>query len=185
MVVVFRKEAPKIVRNCAEINVQAKRPVWLTDEAFSADDFSASALITENDVPNRVNITADLQPVLTPEAAADAKYGETSAAFRYQGSDPEIAGYFERFTVTAPVLVYLRGDGDLNGEVDLSDAMMALRAYTEVMGGKEPSNDEVHRYILDVDQDGEATLNDAMFILRYSTLLMADKTPDWKTIIKK
>lgn len=75
-----------------------------------------------------------------------------------------------------------RGDYDGNGETDLTDAQLALAAYTAQMGSVEPKKktDEAHKQASDINADGEISLDDAQSILKFYTLVMSQaKTIVW------
>ena len=82
------------------------------------------------------------------------------------------------------------------GEVDLSDAMVVLKSYTQNMGGKGHTlSAELLPYAnvsgIEYDTDGKeksieemVDLTDAMMILRYATLIQGGKVPSWYAITK-
>lgn len=184
VVAAFQQDAPKNERSCGLISVMTSRAAWCSDEAaFRMSDFTVLASITENGSTSWVDITNDCEPLLTPAQAAENSYGNTTVSFRYKGADSDVAAFAQKNPIQADVQVYLRGDGDGNGIIDVLDAMMALIAYAEVMAGNSDGLTDVRRVILDVDGKDAVTLEDSMYILTYYAQLMCDLVPSWEEIM--
>ena len=181
--VVFQKKEQPKTRKCNFVDITPKRAVWLNDESsLSMKDFTISANISEKGMVSWLDITADCVPAINgmPESKP---YGTGTVSFRYQGNDAEVKEYLQQNSITGQIPLYLRGDGDVNGEVDVVDAEMALNSYVVRLTGAENDGiSEVQRAVMDVDNNGETTLEDAVYILQYYTQKFIGLTPDWKQI---
>lgn len=184
--VVFQKKAQPKTRSCNFVDVTPKRNVWLTDESgLSVKDFQIHANITDNGNVSWLDITADCVPAAAGMPNAEP-YGTGTVTFKYQGSDAEVKEYLEQNSITGQIPLFLRGDGNLDGSVDVADAEFALTYYVKTLTGKTNTGfSEEQCKIMDVDSNGITTLEDAVFILQYYTRAMAHITPDWNTIIRK
>lgn len=94
--------------------------------------------------------------------------------------------YSESFTVsvTGGTPAILKGDVDLNGIVNISDATEALTIYAK--RGASLSTDEYTDAQLqsaDVDEDGVINISDATAILTYYAQTAASLNPTWENII--
>ena len=77
--------------------------------------------------------------------------------------------------------------GDLNGDncVELGDALIALRAYTEQLGSKPVTLTPEQIAAADLTETGTVDLGDAQFILSYYTMnTMGGKNMSWEQILK-
>ena len=184
-VVFQQKEQPK-TRKCNFIDITPQRVVWLTDAAgLSMKDFMISANISDKGMVSWLDVTADCVPDLNgmPESSP---YGTGTVRFRYQGNDDAVKDYFRQNSFTAQIPLYLRGDGDGSGKVDVIDAELALNSYVVRLSGSDSDGiSEVQRTVMDVDENGEMSLEDAAYILQYYTQDFVGLKPDWKTITGK
>lgn len=184
--VVFQKKEQPKTRKCNFVDITPKRAAWLNDEgSLSMKDFTISANISEKGMVSWLDITADCVPAINgmPESKP---YGTGTVSFRYQGNDAEVKEYLQQNSITGQIPLYLRGDGDVNGEVDVVDAETALNSYVVRLTGAENDGiSEVQRAVMDVDNNGETTLEDAAYILQYYTQKFIGLTPDWKQIINR
>ena len=184
--VVFQKKVQPKTRSCNFVDVTPQRNVWLTDEsAVSMQDFKIYANITDNGTVSWLDITADCVPEASGMPKAEP-YGTGTVTFRYQGSDAEVKEYLAQNSITGQIPLYLRGDGDLNGIVDVVDAEIALGYYVkQIAGAKSTTLSEAQCEIMDVDSNGITTLEDAAYILKYYTRQMAHMVPDWQEIFNR
>lgn len=184
--VVFQKKVQPKTRSCNFVDVTPQRKVWLTDEsAVSMQDFKIYANITDNGTVSWLDITADCVPEASGMPKAEP-YGTGTVTFRYQGSDAEVKEYLAQNSITGQIPLYLRGDGDLNGIVDVVDAEIALGYYVkQIAGAKSTTLSEAQCEIMDVDSNGITTLEDAAYILKYYTRQMAHMVPDWQEIFNR
>ena len=77
--------------------------------------------------------------------------------------------------------------GDLDGskDVSVSDAQLALKAYTEQVAGKASGLDKGQSVAADVNRDGAVSVEDAQLILKYYTeKYVAGKNLAWKDLLK-
>lgn len=176
--VVFQQNTPQVVRSCIAVSVSPKRNVWLKDEtSYQMRDFTLIAVISENGQTKEVDITNDCYTNMTPLSG-------NAVTFKYRGSDREIQSYFSTHGIGCTVQSYLRGDADLNGKVEVEDAMLALKHYVNgVAGKKEELLNDVQKVVTDVDGVDGATLADTTYILRYYTKTIAGLKPTWAEVM--
>ena len=148
------------------------------------------------------------------DITADVTFGEDGAATPksvYADTETYYAGTVDAYygdTVIATPTVYIgvKGDADLNGKVELSDATLALTYYTEhsvnnafylTSGTKTPENAELETlayFLADINTEstvgedvvGTSTieLEDATNILTYYTEESVNNNPKWAEICK-
>ena len=176
--VVFQQNAPQVVRSCIAVSASPKRNVWLADEgSYQMRDFTLIAVISENGQTKEVDITNDCYTNMTPASG-------NAVTFKYRGGDRDIQSYFSTHGIGCTVPVYLRGDADLNGKVEVEDAMLALKHYVNgVAGKKEELLNDVQKFVTDVDGVEGATLADTTYILRYYTKSIAGLKPTWPEVM--
>ena len=184
--VVFQKKEQPKTRKCNFVDITPKRTAWLSDETgLSMNDFTVSANISDNGMVSWLDITKDCVPAADGMPKSEP-YGTGNVSFRYQGSDAAVKEYLEKNSITGQIPLYLRGDGDANGIVDVVDAEIALNSYVvRLTGNQNDGISEVQRTVMDVDGNGETSLEDAAFILQYYTQQFVGLKPDWKKIISK
>lgn len=86
-------------------------------------------------------------------------------------------------TTSAPAEV-LRGDVNLDNEITVEDAQIALISYTEKFAGNEIDLTEDQLKAADVNGDGNLTVEDAQYILIYYTeRTVAGKETTWEDLI--
>lgn len=176
--VVFQQNAPQVVRSCIAVSASPKRNVWLADEgSYQMRDFTLIAVISENGQTKEVDITNDCYTNMAPASG-------NAVTFKYRGGDRDIQSYFSTHGIGCTVPVYLRGDADLNGKVEVEDAMLALKHYVNgVAGKKEELLNDVQKFVTDVDGVEGATLADTTYILRYYTKSIAGLKPTWPEVM--
>ncbi|MBQ8922022.1 MAG: Ig-like domain-containing protein [Oscillospiraceae bacterium] len=89
------------------------------------------------------------------------------------------------YTCHVSLLPYLRGDVDMNGEVDIADAQLALQYYTDLLALKPGNLAALPRLAADVNEDSVIGVEDASAILQYVTDVLAQKTPSWEEILSR
>lgn len=111
-------------------------------------------------------------PADNPGALFDEESSDARPNFFYTFEDPMIYDYFcrphEHLDMIGRVIVqryFLRGDYDLNGDVDFSDAITLLK--TIFLGDPEPGN---CRDAGDADDSGQTDFSDAIHILTFELL---------------
>ncbi len=73
----------------------------------------------------------------------------------------------------------VKGDVNLDGLVDISDATLALTHYAQTAASLDSSLSDVQISAADVDEDGVITLSDATAILTYYAQYAAGLSPSW------
>ena len=89
---------------------------------------------------------------------------------------------------TTPVLTaddFLLGDVNGNGEIAADDAQIALKAYVNMLAGKESGLTAAQQQAADIDGDGEVTATDAQIILKYYVNTLAGKEVTWESLLPK
>lgn len=87
------------------------------------------------------------------------------------------------FSEAAPAL----DPGDLTGDAEISaeDAQITIRAYVNMLAGKDSGLSDAQKQAADVDGDGEITAADAQIILKYYVETLAGKNPTWESVQPK
>ena len=76
-----------------------------------------------------------------------------------------------------------RGDVDLDGDVDVADAVAVLQASAEQMvTGENPLSKDA-RFGADVNDDSRVDVSDAVLILQYSSMKIANPDADWDDLL--
>lgn len=74
----------------------------------------------------------------------------------------------------------LFGDANLNGQIDIDDAILVMTAFNyEMMGDESPIDP---RAIADVNMNGSIDIDDAISIITYYNWMIADLDPTWYEI---
>lgn len=84
------------------------------------------------------------------------------------------------------VAVYLIGDSNLDGFVDVADAQKTLMAYTEGIAGNDPKLTKAQTLASDVVKDGKVSVDDAQVILKYYTekVVAGKKDTTWEQFLQ-
>ena len=144
----------------------------------------------------------DVSKITFKGATPKSTYAETEKYF----VGTVDAYYGDEVVATPTVYIGVKGDADLNGKVELSDATLALTYYTEhsvnnafylTSGTKTPENAELETlayFLADINTEstvgedvvGTSTieLEDATNILTYYTEESVNNNPKWATICK-
>ena len=119
-----------------------------------------------------------------PEVASVDDKG--TVTFLAEGSADIIAEYGGRsYVCKTECVTYLRGDADLNGQVNAMDAMAVLICYNLEAVLEEPGNlSEQAKAAADVDGSGTVDTHDALLILRYTNLSMLGEDITWEDLIQ-
>ena len=81
-------------------------------------------------------------------------------------------------------LEQVRGDAMLDGAIDVVDAQLALRYYTETVSGKTPDMNRIQKKTADVNGNQKIDIEDAMLILKYYTeCSVAGKSISWDDLL--
>lgn len=83
------------------------------------------------------------------------------------------------------VAVYMIGDTNLDGTVDVQDAQTTLIAYTEGIAGNDPKLTKAQIMAADVVKDGKVSVDDAQVILKYYTekVVAGKKDTTWEQFL--
>ena len=128
------------------------------------DDLSTVAFDFSNigmrEWPGEGNLSAD--PLFTDVAGLDYTLGEGSPCIGSGRGGSEMGAFgFEGGGPQPGDTIFLRGDANGDGEVDVSDAITELAYLFRGGDGAECLD------VMDANDDGEADVSDAIFILRY------------------
>ena len=105
--------------------------------------------------------------------------------FAYGGADQLI---LDKTVKVAPVdiAVFLLGDTNLDGNVDIEDAQLTLKAYTDGIAGKASTLTYAQTKSADVTENNEVGVDDAQYILKYYTeKYVAAKDTTWEKLLGK
>ena len=83
------------------------------------------------------------------------------------------------------LMKYKTGDLSGNTEIEADDAQMTLKAYVNVLAGKDTGLTDEQKEAADIDGDGEITATDAQIILRYYVNRLAGKDVTWEELLLK
>ncbi len=116
--------------------------------------------------------------------------GELSATVTYTPEDTQnyetVTGIKVLLTVGAP----LKGDVNLDGNVDITDASLVLKYYAHIGAGidfafsEEENTNQLMIKLADIDEDGIISITDAGYILTYYARTGAGIDAAWEDIIK-
>lgn len=130
--------------------------------------------------------------MLTVDNLKEYNFVQGSAAEKY-GIDNGIIEVFEGELSTEnklpinpviPEIIMNKGDIDLSGSVDSSDASAVLAEYSAVQTGKKETFTAAQKIAADVNSDGVVDSSDASEILRYYSEASTGKTPAWSFVEK-
>ena len=115
--------------------------------------------------------------------------GELSATVTYTPEDTQnyetVTGIEVILTVGEP----LKGDVNLDGSIDISDASLVLMYYANTGAGidyafsDDAAQNQLMTALADVDEDGVISITDATYILTYYAYIGAGIPADWESII--
>ena len=184
--VVFQK-IHEPTNTCTSVIARTDRAAYLTDEtSFPMSDFQIVAIVDEDGTVKHYTITDDCTVIGSPASLTETGAGKTAnARIIYRGNNEAIKEYFDKNKVSVYIHLNMRGDGNANQKVDVSDALAALKAYGDVRIGLNSPLNDVQKIALDVDNNGSVSLNDAMYILRYYADHRIGLDTTWAQIIKK
>jgi hypothetical protein len=187
------------------------------ENAFDLTELFQSLVLVGSLTDAEGNVTSDYEIEIAP--ADYAKYltpaYETPAAYYEAVGEAYVADELD-VTFTAPadvekaelydatlsalptVYIAIKGDADLNGEVDIPDASLVLAYYSRIGANTlasmndDPALNKLAYFVADIDteskagQDGdgwEMNISDASMILRYYSLVGAGLEADWSNIV--
>ena len=183
--------------------VETKTGYYFSEDTRTFDPTALLKVVSVDEEGNETDITADVTFGEDSAATPKSVYADTETY--YAGT---VDAYYKGVKLDAAPTVYIgvKGDADLNGKVELSDATLALTYYTEhsvnnafylTSGTKTPENAELETlayFLADINTEstvgedvvGTSTieLEDATNILTYYTEESVNNNPKWATICK-
>ena len=183
--------------------VETKTGYYFSEDTRTFDPTALLKVVSVDEKGNETDITADVTFGEDGAATPKSVYADTETY--YAGT---VDAYYKGVKLDAAPTVYIgvKGDADLNGKVELSDATLALTYYTEhsvnnafylTSGTKTPENAELETlayFLADINTEstvgedvvGTSTieLEDATNILTYYTEESVNNNPKWATICK-
>ena len=182
--------------------VETKTGYYFSEDTRTFDPTALLKVVSVDEEGNETDITADVTFGEDGAATPKSVYADTETY--YAGTVD--AYYGDTVIATPTVYIGVKGDADLNGKVELSDATLALTYYTEhsvnnafylTSGTKTPENAELETlayFLADINTEstvgedvvGTSTieLEDATNILTYYTEESVNNNPKWATICK-
>ena len=182
--------------------VETKTGYYFSEDTRTFDPTALLKVVSVDEKGNETDITADVTFGEDGAATPKSVYADTETY--YVGTVD--AYYGDTVIATPTVYIGVKGDADLNGKVELSDATLALTYYTEhsvnnafylTSGTKTPENAELETlayFLADINTEstvgedvvGTSTieLEDATNILTYYTEESVNNNPKWATICK-
>ena len=182
--------------------VETKTGYYFSEDTRTFDPTALLKVVSVDEKGNETDITADVTFGEDGAATPKSVYADTETY--YVGTVD--AYYGDTVIATPTVYIGVKGDADLNGKVELSDATLALTYYTEhsvnnafylTSGTKTPENAELETlayFLADINTEstvgedvvGTSTieLEDATNILTYYTEESVNNNPKWAEICK-
>ena len=182
--------------------VETKTGYYFSEDTRTFDPTALLKVVSVDEKGNETDITADVTFGEDHAATPKSVYADTETY--YAGTVD--AYYGDTVIATPTVYIGVKGDADLNGKVELSDATLALTYYTEhsvnnafylTSGTKTPENAELETlayFLADINTEstvgedvvGTSTieLEDATNILTYYTEESVNNNPKWAEICK-
>ena len=182
--------------------VETKTGYYFSEDTRTFDPTALLKVVSVDEEGNETDITADVTFGEDHAATPKSVYADTETY--YAGTVD--AYYGDTVIATPTVYIGVKGDADLNGKVELSDATLALIYYTEhsvnnafylTSGTKTPENAELETlayFLADINTEstvgedvvGTSTieLEDATNILTYYTEESVNNNPKWAEICK-
>ena len=167
---------------------------------MQAADLFVSVTLISTDVDGNV-VESDILDQVT--------FNDVTPASLYEQNAPYFAGtvqaYYNGLPIdgaTPAVYVGLKGDADLNGKVEVEDAVAILTYYAQKSAAlptvfqEDPMLNTLAYYLADVDTESKLGMNhaasgqsisveDAVYVLTYYAQTSAALHPSWESILQK
>ena len=186
------------MKDIESISVEVGEGVYFSDEeSFDASELIVSAVATLKDGTTKDLDASYFGFLQTPADVYTAPYYKGAVDIYYVG-DADKTALEDKPTVA----VAMKGDTQLDGDVDMDDAFDTLQYYSSSAAGKTVTftdgSDELLEklafYVSDVDteskagkktEDAEISMDDAFNILQYVSYRAAGKDVVWSDVIGK
>ena len=186
------------MKDIESISVEVGEGVYFSDEeSFDASELIVSAVATLKDGTTKDLDASYFGFLQTPADVYTAPYYKGAVGIYYVG-DADKTALEDKPTVA----VAMKGDTQLDGDVDMDDAFDTLQYYSSSAAGKTVTftdgSDELLEklvfYVSDVDteskagkktEDAEISMDDAFNILQYVSYRAAGKDVVWSDVIGK
>ena len=186
------------MKDIESISVEVGEGVYFSDEeSFDASELIVSAVATLKDGTTKDLDASYFGFLQTPADVYTAPYYKGAVDIYYVG-DADKTALEDKPTVA----VAMKGDTQLDGDVDMDDAFDTLQYYSSSAAGKAVTftdgSDELLEklafYVSDVDteskagkktEDAEISMDDAFNILQYTSYKAAGKDVVWSDVIGK
>ena len=186
------------MKDIESISVEVGEGVYFSDEeSFDASELIVSAVATLKDGTTKDLDASYFGFLQTPADVYTAPYYKGAVDIYYVG-DADKTALEDKPTVA----VAMKGDTQLDGDVDMDDAFDTLQYYSSSAAGKTVTftdgSDELLEklafYVSDVDteskagkktEDAEISMDDAFNILQYTSYKAAGKDVAWSDVIGK
>ena len=186
------------MKDIESISVEVGEGVYFSDEeSFDASELIVSAVATLKDGTTKDLDASYFGFLQTPADVYTAPYYKGAVDIYYVG-DADKTALEDKPTVA----VAMKGDTQLDGDVDMDDAFDTMQYYSSSAAGKTVTftdgSDELLEklafYVSDVDteskagkktEDAEISMDDAFNILQYVSYRVAGKDVVWSDVIGK
>ena len=186
------------MKDIESISVEVGEGVYFSDEeSFDASELIVSAVATLKDGTTKDLDASYFGFLQTPADVYTAPYYKGAVDIYYIG-DADKTALEDKPTVA----VAMKGDAQLDGDVDMDDAFDTLQYYSSSAAGKTVTftdgSDELLEklafYVSDIDteskagkktEDAEISMDDAFNILQYTSYKAAGKDVAWSDVIGK
>ena len=183
--------------------VETKTGYYFSEDTRTFDPTALLKVVSVDEEGNETDITADVTFGEDGAATPKSVYADTETY--YVGT---VDAYYKGVKLDAAPTVYIgvKGDADLNGKVELSDATLALTYYAEhavnndfyftTSSADQPADENLETlayFLTDINTESTAgkdssdatiELEDATNILTYYTEESVNNNPKWATICK-
>ncbi len=156
---------------------------FVSDEPAKISDATSSFVNFDITVPKGTK-PGDYKCYISTEETINVAGQKEEDFFAYGGKDQLV---LDKDVKLAPldVAVYMIGDSNLDGFVDVQDAQTTLIAYTEGIAGNDPKLTKAQIMASDVVKDGKVSVDDAQVILKYYTekVVAGKKDTTWEQFL--
>ena len=186
----FEEHADVDYMQYSEITKESNVILWyskgfVNDEPAKISDATSSFVNFDIRVPKGTK-PGDYKLYISTDVKTNEADQKEEDFFAYGGKDQLILDQNVQLK-PLDIAVYLLGDTNLDGTVDIQDAQLTLKAYTEGIAGKKSNLTPAQVKAADVNANNEVGVDDAQLILKYYTekYVAAKADTTWDKLLGK